>query len=178
MPAREIVRVNSRRRSRGSTRDGSLRSRSTFALSFRRCFGSYPTRPPRPHRTLQGRPPGCSAAFMRLFRGGPTGFREGLLSQPPGRSSAAVSRETRLGQASLEPNAHQRFRALVAEHPSSIHPRVSLAIDAATLTSLAADAHRGIASWDQERTRKAARTDHARAAWTCLVACSRSADLA
>ena len=58
--------------------------------------------------------------------------RRRLLSQPPSRCSAAVSRETRLGPASLEPDAHQRLRAFVAEHPSSIHPRVSLVIDAGT----------------------------------------------
>src|SRR6202040_234155 len=51
-----------------------------IAFPFRRRFESYPSEPPRPHRTLQGRPPGSSAAFMRLFRGGPTPFREGAFS--------------------------------------------------------------------------------------------------
>ena len=68
--------------------------------------------------------------------------RRRLLSQPPSRCSAAASRETRLGPASLEPDAHQRLRAFVAEHPSSIHPRVSLVIDAGTPHRLISGGHR------------------------------------
>src|SRR5262249_10991336 len=42
------------------------------------------------------------------------------------------SRETCLRPTGLERDAHQRLRALVAEHPSSIHPGISLVIDPGT----------------------------------------------
>src|SRR5258708_39144779 len=42
----------------------------------------------------------------------------------------AALRETRRGPASLKRDTHQRLRPLVAKHPSPIHSRVSLVIDA------------------------------------------------
>src|SRR6266851_6800662 len=53
-----------------------------------------------------------------------------------------MSRETRPGPASLKRDTHQRLRPLVAEHPSSIHPRVSLVIDAGAPHRLISGGHR------------------------------------
>src|SRR5205823_7721137 len=52
------------------------------------------------------------------------------------------SRETRLGPTSLERDAHQRLRPLVAEHPSSIHPGVRLVIDTGAPHRLISGGHR------------------------------------
>src|SRR5438128_532181 len=54
----------------------------------------------------------------------------------------AGSRKTRPGPASLERDTHQRLRPLVAEHPSSIHSRVSLMIDAGAPHRLISGRHR------------------------------------
>src|SRR6202047_2173053 len=57
-------------------------------------------------------------------------------------SRYAISRETRLGPAGFERDAHQRLRPLVAEHPNAIHPRVSLVIDAGAPHRLISGGHR------------------------------------
>jgi hypothetical protein len=57
-------------------------------------------------------------------------------------SAERRSRETRLGPTSLERDAHQRLRPLVAEHPSSIHPGVRLVIDASAPHRLSAGGYR------------------------------------
>ncbi len=52
------------------------------------------------------------------------------------------SSETCLGPAGLEGHAHQRLRTLVAEHPGSIYPRVSLVVDAGAPHRLITGGHR------------------------------------
>src|ERR1700730_13741861 len=57
-------------------------------------------------------------------------------------SRYAISRETRLGPAGFERDAHQRLRPLVAEHPNSIHPGVRLVIDTGAPHRLISGGHR------------------------------------
>src|SRR4029077_6383499 len=68
------------------------------------------------------RPTARAAAMAR------DGLAQGVIRGPYPRYAA--SHETGLGPTSLKRHIHQRLRPLVAKHPNTIHPHISLVIDA------------------------------------------------